>query len=615
MPSRLPATMIDPAQAVPTPDSRPVGAFLAFERLLAELSAGFVNLSPSRVDDAITDALRRIVALLDVDRANLIGFAPQTGESNLTHSWTVDGFASAAPRPVSGDFPWAMQRLQAGHPIVFSRLDELPAEAAADATTWRRIGVKANLTVPMTVGGRIEGAIAFASFRRERHWPGELVSRLHILAEVFGNALAHKRARESLDSAMKFERLVSGMLAALLMTDRAEDRDRVIEAGLRDMALSLGAERATLWQRIGTSPKLRKTHRWLAAGVPVPPEQADGVAIPWISAQIVGGTIVRFASRAGLPPEAAADLPALHELGVRSLVMVPVTVSGAVVRALSFATVHEERDWPEALVPRIALLGEVLASVLARDEAQRREREAMAQAAHATRVGAMGAFAASLAHELTQPLAAGLANAETGVRLLAAAEPDLDELRATLADIVADERRAGDLVQKLRRFLRRGEVEHGELAPAEVLEEVLRLVGREAEARGVRLHLEIAGALPKIVGDRVQLQQVVLNLLSNAMDAAAAGTRSAREVAVLAGRSGDGVRVEVRDSGAGMDADTLARIFQPFFTTKPKGMGLGLSISRTIVAAHGGTLSAHTAPGKGSTFRIELPLRPPRDAP
>jgi signal transduction histidine kinase len=349
--------------------------------------------------------------------------------------------------------------------------------------------------------------------------------------------------------------------------------------------------------------------------VPAPPDQTGGVAIPWISAQIVAGSVVRFARYADLPPDAAADLPTLRALGVRSLVIVPLTVSGVVVRALSFATVHEERDWPEALVPRIALLGEVLASVLARDEANRREQEARAQAAHATRVGAMGAFAASLAHELTQPLAASLANAETGVRLLAAAEPDLDELRATLADIVGDERRAGDLVQKLRRFLRRGEVERGELDLREILEEVLQLVGREAQVRNVRLRLEIAEGLPKVVGDRVQLQQVALNLLSNAIDAVAAGERPAREVAVLALRSGDGVRVEVRDSGAGMDAESLARIFQPFFTTKPKGMGLGLSISRTIVEAHGGTLSAHSAPGEGSTFRIELPRRLPRDAP
>ncbi len=608
---RLPATTIDPGRAPPAPDALSMLEFLAFEQLLAELSASFVNLPPSSIDAAITDALQRIVERLGVERCNLVRFAADD-EPYVTHSWSVEGVPAVVLRPISSDFPWLLRRIRAGDPVVVARLADLPPEAAADEATWRRVGVKSNLTLPMSVGGRIEGAIAIASLRREHQWSEHLISRLRILADVFGSALAYKRARESLDSAMKFERLVSETLAALLTTDRAEDRDRAIEAGLQDMALIFGAERATLWERIGASSEFRKTHRWLAAGVPVPPDQAGGVAIPWISAQLVAGAVVRFTRHADLPPEAAADLPALRELGVRSLVMIPLTVSGAVVRALSFATVHEERDWPEALVPRIVLLGEVLASVLARDEAQRHEQEAKAQAAHAIRVGTIGAFAASLAHELTQPLAASLANAETGVRLLAAPEPDLDELRATLADIVADERRAGDLVQKLRRFLRRGEVEHAELEPAAVLEEVLRLVGREAQARGVRLRLEIADALPKIVGDRVQLQQVALNLLSNAIDAVATSDRPVREVTVLAARSDDGVRVEVRDSGAGMDAETLARIFQPFFTTKPKGMGLGLSISRTIVEAHGGTLSAHSAPGTGSTFRIELPPRPSR---
>jgi signal transduction histidine kinase len=378
------------------------------------------------------------------------------------------------------------------------------------------------------------------------------------------------------------------------------------------MARVFGAERATLWQRVGDKAEFAKTHRWLAEGAPVAPNAVGASITPWLTGQLLRGNVVRFANLGALPPEAAEDLPGLRTLHIRAAVVVPLSASGAVVGALAFATTREDREWPEALVPRIQLFGEVLASVVARRTAERREQEARAQAAHATRVGAMGAFAASLAHELTQPLAASLANAETGVRLLAAPEPDLDELRATLADIVADERRAGELVQKLRRFLRRGEVERGELDLREVLEEVLHLVGREAEARGVRLGLEIAEALPKIVGDRVELQQVVLNLLSNAIDAVAAGDRTVREIMVRAGRSGDGVSVEVRDSGPGMDAETLARIFQPFFTTKPKGMGLGLSISRTIVEAHGGTLSAHSAPGKGSTFRIELPPRPPR---
>ena len=229
------------------------------------------------------------------------------------------------------------------------------------------------------------------------------------------------------------------------------------------------------------------------------------------------------------------------------------------------------------------------------------------QTAHATRVGAMGAFAASLAHELTQPLAANLANAETGVRLLDASEPDLHELRATLADIVADERRAVELVQKLRRFLRRGEVERSDLDVSDVLAEVLQLVEREALARGVRLRVETADALPKVVGDRVQLQQVVLNLISNAIDAVATAHGPVREVTIRADRCDDGVSIDVRDSGVGMDAQTLARIFQAFYTTKPGGMGLGLSISKTIVEAHGGNLTARSASGKGSTFRVELP--------
>ena len=193
--------------------------------------------------------------LLDVDRANLIGFAPQTGRV-VSHP-LVD-----RRRPRSGGAAIGLAGFSLGVAAPSGRRSDrrargstiCPPRPRPTMATWRRVGVKANLTVPMTVGGRIEGAIAIASVRRERHWPGELVSRLRILADVFGNALAYKRARESLDSAMKFERLVSEMLAALLTTDRAEDRDRVIEAGLRDMALILGAERATLWERIGASP-------------------------------------------------------------------------------------------------------------------------------------------------------------------------------------------------------------------------------------------------------------------------------------------------------------------------------------------------------------------------
>ena len=293
---------------------------------------------------------------------------------------------------------------------------------------------------------------------------------------------------------------------------------------------------------------------------------------------------------------------------------VPFAVSGAVVGALAFADVREDRAWPDALIPRVRLVGEVFASLLARQDAERREQEAQAQAAHAVRVGTMGVFAASLVHELTQPLAASLANAESAAELAAARKPDLAELRATIGDIVADDRRAGALIQQLRRFLRRGEVERTELDLRALLDEVVRLLGSEAVERGAEIALDVPEALPKLVGDRVQLQQVLINLLINAMDAVAANARGERRVAVRAHPSATGVTVEVVDSGPGMDEATLARVFEPFFTTKPRGMGLGLAISRTIVSAHGGMLGARSRPGEGTTFRVELPSRPPEDA-
>jgi FixJ family two-component response regulator/signal transduction histidine kinase len=465
----------------------------------------------------------------------------------------------------------------------------------------------------MAVRGQIGGALAFGCLRRARDWPEALVERAQALADVFANALDHKRAQEALDAAVEFERTVSRILAELLTSAPAEV-DRVIEAGLAAMARVFGAERATLWRRVGDKGEFVKTHRWLAEGLPKPPDAVGAKVTPWASGELVRGNVVRFASHRDLPPAAASDLPGLRSLGIRAAVNVPLSASGAVVGALAFATTREDREWPDALVPRARLFGEVIVSVLARQAAERREQEAQAQAAHAARVGTMGVFAASLVHELTQPLAASLANAESAAALAAAPSPDLQELRSTIDDIVADDRRAGALIQQLRKFLRRGEVERTELDLAALLDEVLRLVGSEAAERGVEVVLDFPAALPRFVGDRVQLQQVLINLLINALDAVVGNARDKRRVAVRARPSGSGVVVEVADSGTGMDEATRARVFEPFFTTKPRGMGLGLAISRTIVAAHGGTLAVRSAPGEGTTFRVELPSRPPEDA-
>jgi FixJ family two-component response regulator/signal transduction histidine kinase len=585
-----------------------VSAVRQFERLLAELSTEFINLPASKVDAAINDALRRIAKLLDIDRTQVIRFSAQGDDAHVTHSGAVDGVPAVPPKSIEDAFPWVLRRVRVGHAAVIPDTSALSSEAAVDRLSFQRVGARSSLCVPLRVAGRVQGMMAFGCLTHRRDWTDEFVERVSVLADVLGNALDHKRSQEALDAALGFEQSVSGIFAALLTAGRAE-QDSVIESGLRDMGRVFGAERATLWQRTGDSADFVKTHRWLAPGVPSPPTIVLGGAIPWISARLVSGNVVRFARYADLPPEANADLDGLRALNIRAAIMVPLVVSGTVVGSLSFATAHDDCSWPDALIPRVKLVAEVFASTLARQASERREQEAQSQAAHAARVGSMGMLAASLVHELTQPLAASLANAESAAELLEATSPDLEELRATVADIVTDDRRVGELIQQLRRFLRRGATERAQTDLDEIIGDVLRIVAGEAAEKEIAVAIDVSADLPAIVGDRVQLQQVILNLLLNAMEAVATREPGARRIAVIAHASDEGVQISVSDTGPGMDEATAARVFQPFFTTKPGGMGLGLSISRSIVADHGGRLSVRSAQGEGTTFRIDLPLR------
>ncbi|MGK3963413.1 response regulator [Sorangium sp. So ce118] len=241
--------------------------------------------------------------------------------------------------------------------------------------------------------------------------------------------------------------------------------------------------------------------------------------------------------------------------------------------------------------------------------AELKVQKAQDELAHLNRVSAMSELAASLAHELSQPLAAILSNAQAAERLLAHAPPDIAEVRAALADIMADDRRAGQVIQRMRAMLRKGELSVAALDLDELIREVVRLMASAALLAGTTVRIELAPGLPRVRGDGIQLQQVLLNLLVNALDAVARRLPEARLVVVRTRRA-DGGRVElsVADSGDGIPPADLERVFEPFFTSKPQGLGVGLAISRSIVEAHGGRLWAEHSPGEGATFRCALPV-------
>lgn len=255
--------------------------------------------------------------------------------------------------------------------------------------------------------------------------------------------------------------------------------------------------------------------------------------------------------------------------------------------------------------------GNVLVFVV--DITERRQAQdallaAQAELAHAARVATLGELTASIAHEVNQPLMAVVTNGEAARRWLRRDPPDLGEVEAAIGRVVAQGRRAGEIVNRIRAFLKKAPGQRTELGIADLVEEAAQLVQRELAQERIGLHIEIEPGLPGISGDRIQLQQILVNLMVNAGQAMA--SQSGRRVlSVRAGRADAGtVAIAVTDTGPGIAADNLPRLFEPFFTTRQQGMGMGLAICRTTAEAHGGQLSAQSVPGEGATFRLTLPV-------
>jgi len=231
--------------------------------------------------------------------------------------------------------------------------------------------------------------------------------------------------------------------------------------------------------------------------------------------------------------------------------------------------------------------------------------------AHLTRVATLGELSGALAHELNQPLTSILVNAQAAQRFLDGDPVDLAEVRDILGDIVTEDRRAGEVIRRLRALLRKGEIQPQPLDINHVMNEVLRLAHGELLAHGVTVTATLTPRLPPVRADRVGLQQVLLNLIMNACDAMRANETVHRRLTVVTAAESDvAVRVEITDRGAGIPGDGLERVFDPFFTTKEQGLGLGLGICRSIIEAHGGRLWATNNTERGATFSFVLPAHP-----
>jgi signal transduction histidine kinase len=254
----------------------------------------------------------------------------------------------------------------------------------------------------------------------------------------------------------------------------------------------------------------------------------------------------------------------------------------------------------------------IIALLLANWRGRRAEmaaRQHLSEFARMNRLAAAGEMSTSIAHEIKQPLAAIATNASAGLRWLARATPDLGEARAALERIIGDAHRANDVIGAIRAMFRQGGDDKVSIDVNTLVREVLALLQGDLERRKITVETDLSVERPRIFGNPAQLQQVILNVITNAAEAMESVTDRPRVLRVASAlHNADGVVIAVKDSGVGIDTEDTNRIFEPFFTTKSQGMGMGLSICRSVVEAHGGRMSACPGDPHGLTLRISVPI-------
>jgi len=399
---------------------------------------------------------------------------------------------------------------------------------------------------------------------------------------------------EELDTGAVMRCVVS--LAAITVTTVLSLRDQEATRSLKDQADLLDLTHDAIFVRDGAD-----TIRYWSKGA----EELYG----WTRAEAIGRKAAELLRT--VFPAASAEIQAeLLRTGRWEGELLHRRKSGTEVAVMSrWSLQRDERGRPSATM-------ETNSDISERRRAEDALHEAQTELAHVTRVTTMGELTASIAHEINQPLAAVVTNGEACLRWLGRPVPDIGEAKLTVERMISNGRRASEVVARLRSLARRSDPDHQPVDVNEVVDEVLLLLERELSNHRVGLELRLDRKLPKILGDRVQLQQVALNLALNAVQAMDAVPPTRRRLA-FSTRQGDGedaesVILDVRDRGPGIDPASLPLLFNAFYTTKKDGMGMGLSISRSIIEAHGGRIVPTLNENGGMLFSVKLPI--PKDA-
>jgi len=536
---------------------------LAFENTIASVSSQLINIEPRDLDAAITHALARIGAFTGADRSYVFCFSPDGRTMSNTHEWCAEGIDSAQGRlqGVSTDSLWnAREVLRKGRILHIPRVADLPPEAAVDRDEFQAEAIQSLLCVPMTCGDRLIGFLGFDSVRVERTWSDDEISLLRTVGEIFANAIERTRAEERLrQSETRYRLVVESAEQPIFIIDRDGTFEFMNTACARTFGSPVHALLGrTLWD-------LFSSH------------DADAHMVD-IARALKSGRLY-------------------------------VAERESVVRGQSrwyYARIQPLPDEPGRAPHALVILTDITDSKLA--EKQIRERRD--ELAHVWRVNTIGEMASGLAHELNQPLCAILNYADACLRIFQSEPAAAERVIEAIEKIANQADRAGQIIRRIRSLAGKREPHRLLIDINDIVREVLEMVRAETLQEDVDIDLHLGDNLPQPLADQIEIEEVTLNLVRNALDAMADVERGRRRLTVETSVNAEGaIEVRVTDSGPGLSADMLPRIFDPFYTTKATGMGIGLSLSRTIIEAHGGRLWAMPGCERGLSVCFTLPAR------
>ena len=422
-----------------------------------------------------------------------------------------------------------------------------------------------------------------------------------------GKVPTTSRASETLlEELLTFERLLAD-LSARFANASGDQVETEIESALKQLLEFLDFDRGAIGKFT--------TDGWYSLLCSVGTERAEPFPrgpvpsyLSWYFGQLRADKIVSVRSIDDLPLEAVGEIEYYQRSGIRSSLAIPLRVGGHVVGAIAFSAFRPTREWPDDLIVRLKIIGEAIAQALVRKHSELALRTSEAETARLMRQTLLGELSGTIAHELNQPLTAILANAETAMDLLSQKNIDSGKIREIVADIIEQDCRASEVIGRVRKLMRKGESRPEVIDANQLVKSTMHLLHGEFIRQKVKIDFVPANNLPMIFGDPVQLQQVLLNLIMNAMEAMSANAPSQRAINITTRANDKKIEIAIVDSGTGLPVEDKERVFEPFFTTKQHGLGLGLSICSTIIRAHGGTLSIENNAGDGATAVVALPL-------